>query len=329
MNDIFPAHWARKIVPFVLWAMVVYAALFFYGDGAAAMHTLGQLSAGIVVSCWLLTVLSFLVRGARWIFYLRVMGIAVPWHSALLVYFCGFVMSITPGKIGEVLKCVQLKSTHDVPVAQTAPAVVAERFTDLVGLLLLGAVGLWQVPGQHLASVVTFLFSCVLLALAGAHRLVGFFVERLARFRWLAHRSGNVFTAFNSLVAVTRPYPLAAGSALSVLSWGIQALSIWLLARYFPATGISVTDAMVAQSFPLIAGALVLLPGGMGATEASMTGVLQKLGGPGMTSVVAVALTICIRLLTFWFAMLLGLISLALWQRGRQPVHGRAVLDRS
>ena len=48
---------------------------------------------------------------------------------------------MTPGKLGEAVKALLLRESRGIPAARTAPIVIAERFTDLVGLLLLAAVG--------------------------------------------------------------------------------------------------------------------------------------------------------------------------------------------
>jgi hypothetical protein len=39
-------------------------------------------------------------------------------------------MTISPGKLGEVLKSVFIRQVNGAPIARTAPAVVAERATD-------------------------------------------------------------------------------------------------------------------------------------------------------------------------------------------------------
>ena len=50
-------------------------------------------------------------------------------------------MSITPGKMGEVFKSWLLKKRTGTPIHASAPIVVAERFTDLLGYLILVAIG--------------------------------------------------------------------------------------------------------------------------------------------------------------------------------------------
>ena len=56
-------------------------------------------------------------------------------------------------------------------------------------------------------------------------------------------------------------------------------------------------------------GALTMLPGGLGTTEASMIGLL---GVKGVEINLASPLTLIIRLMTLWFATLLGVLILFL-----------------
>ena len=46
---------------------------------------------------------------------------------------------MTPGKLGEVAQSYLLRETDGVPMARSAPIVVAERVTDLVALLVFAA----------------------------------------------------------------------------------------------------------------------------------------------------------------------------------------------
>src|SRR6185503_20386935 len=60
---------------------------------------------------------------------------------SLLVFLSGFVLTVTPGKLGEVFKSAVLAAVHQVPAARTAPIVVAERLTDVIGVVLLIVAG--------------------------------------------------------------------------------------------------------------------------------------------------------------------------------------------
>ena len=100
---------------------------------------------------------NYAIRFLRWQYYLRELGVplgaargGVPTGDSARIFVAGFVMSVTPGKVGEVFKSVLLQSSQGVPLARTAPIVVAERLTDLLALVLLTALastifadGLW------------------------------------------------------------------------------------------------------------------------------------------------------------------------------------------
>ena len=69
-----------------------------------------------------------------------------------------------------------------------------------------------------------------------------------------------------------------------------------------------------------LAGALAMIPGGLGVAEGSMTGLLVT---NGVDKTAAVAGTMLIRLVTFWFAIALGLIALSFYGL----LHGKAGLQ--
>ena len=58
-----------------------------------------------------------------------------------------------------------------------------------------------------------------------------------------------------------------------------------------------------------IAGAIAMLPGGLGGTELAMRTMLDRLGGVPIAP--AAAATLLVRLATLWFAVALGFV--ALW----------------
>ncbi len=70
--------------------------------------------------------------------------------------------------------------------------------------------------------------------------------------------------------------------------------------------------AIISHTSSGLVGALSMLPGGLGATETSIIGLLNL---KGVDFSLAYSLTLLIRLMTLWFATLLGVISLFLIER--------------
>src|SRR6185295_11337797 len=85
-------------------------------------------------------------RFAKWHFYLHCLEIPVPWRASLRIFLAGFTMAISPGKLGEVLKAVLVRDLIGTPVSLTASVVMAERLTDVAGLVALGALGVTALP---------------------------------------------------------------------------------------------------------------------------------------------------------------------------------------
>ena len=106
-----------------------------------------------------LTALNYLLRFWRWQRYLARLEIEVPRGRSFAIFVAGLTMTITPAKLGEVLKCGLLKRSFDVPVRRTAPIVLAERVTDATGVvvLALGAALLVADRGLSRLSVVAAL----------------------------------------------------------------------------------------------------------------------------------------------------------------------------
>jgi uncharacterized protein (TIRG00374 family) len=122
--------------------------------------------------------------------------------------------------------------------------------------------------------------------------------------------------SLRKLQHLARPDVFALGLALGVAGWFSEGFSLYLLAH---ALGAHV-HAMVCVfifSFSMIVGAISILPGGLGSTEATMAGLLVLQGVPLQTAIFATAM---VRITTLWFAVCLGMLALpaALRVTGKQ-----------
>jgi uncharacterized membrane protein YbhN (UPF0104 family) len=239
-----------------------------------------------------LTALNYLLRFWRWQRYLVRLSIAVPAGRSLAIFVAGLSGTITPAKLGEVLKCVLLKRGFDVPVRRSVPIVLAERVTDATGVVVLALV----------AGAGTKRWPLIALAVAGVVATV--LVVRsplLERFAGLGEAPG----AARALLGT----PLLLGmTALSAASWFFECLAAYVCVRGLR-LDLSLGDTVVVFSLGSLAGALSFLPGGLGVAETSMTGLIQVLSDASRAA--AVAATVLIRLATLWFAVALGLVGLA------------------
>jgi uncharacterized membrane protein YbhN (UPF0104 family) len=279
----------------------VTVALAFYSD-FNLLDELGSFRWELFPLALALTALNYLVRFGRWHYYLGRLGIEVPVGRSFSIFVAGLTMTITPGKLGEVVKCGLLRRASGVPVQRSAPVVLAERVTDATGVVVLAVVG----------GAGTDRWPLLVIALAGVAAIVAVVHSPLlGRFAAL----GEAPEAARTLL---RTGPLAAMTAVSALSWFCECLAAYVCVRGL-SLDLSLADTIVVFSLGSLAGALSFLPGGLGVAETSMTALIRALGD--VSKAAAAAATVLIRLATLWFAVALGLIGLAVEERlaRRQP----------
>jgi uncharacterized protein (TIRG00374 family) len=98
--------------------------------------------------------------------------------------------------------------------------------------------------------------------------------------------------------------PLGVATVLSVLSWGLECVGFWFVLRGFDAE-VSLLVAAFVFALSSVLGAVSLLPGGLGVTEGSMTGLLLVFE---VAQATAASATIVIRAATLWFTASLALV---------------------
>ncbi|MEO0326568.1 MAG: lysylphosphatidylglycerol synthase transmembrane domain-containing protein [Myxococcota bacterium] len=312
-----PPGLLRRVALVTVLGVLVFAGLGIYGDARALAGQLGRYRWSAFALGLLLATLNYGLRWVRWELYLRALGVrGVALASSARIFVAGFVMSVTPGKVGEVLKSVLLEEAHGVPLARTAPIVVAERITDLLGLSLLTALGALAVSGGSTAAAAGIVL-VVALWLAVALRPLGESALRLADAVPGLRRLGPALReAYESLRRLVAPGPFLGATALSVLAWGLECVSLHVILQGFDEPGeVTLLEATFAYGAPTIVGAVALLPGGVGLTEAGMTGALLAVGVPSTS--VATAATILCRLATLWWAVLLGVVAYLAHRRAR------------
>jgi len=189
-------------------------------------------------------------------------------------------------------------------------ALVVERLTDGTAVLLLLLINLplllrWQVPltvpiGIAVAAVIV---GWLLLRSPWARAQLKSTVKRLLP-RKLASAGGNGLAALRQLL---QPALLLQATLIGALVWSLEGVSLWLLLRGMGIEAVGIGGATIAHTAAGLLGALTLLPGGLGSTEAGTVGLLA-LQGVGVAA--ATPATLLIRLMTLWFATAAGTLIL-------------------
>jgi glycosyltransferase 2 family protein len=294
----------RGLVLVAILAVAVSVGLGLYADFGRLGDELGGFRWELFPLALTLTALNYLIRFWRWQRYLARLAIRVPAGRSFAIFVAGLSGTITPAKLGEVLKCVLLRRGFDVPVRRSVPIVLAERVTDATGVVVLALA----------AGAGTERWPLIALAVAGVVAIVVIVRSPLLdRFAGLGEAPG-------AARALLQTRLLLGMTVLSAVSWFCECLAAYVCVRGLR-LDLSLVDTVLVFSLGSLAGALSFLPGGLGVAETSMTGLIQVLSDASRAA--AVAATVLIRLVTLWFAVALGLVGLAveLALERRQPVR--------
>jgi uncharacterized protein (TIRG00374 family) len=308
----------KKLLPRILLGVAAGVAVYVAFSVWADARSVGQALASFTWSAALagvgLALTNYLVRFLRWQYYLRVLGLSVPSGESLLVFLGGFALTVTPGKLGEAIKAFLLRESRGIPAARTAPIVIAERFTDLLGLLLLTGVGVFtfDVDRRFLAAGAALIgVGLLVVSVESIAKLALRVAARVPGVRAVAPKLEEFYL---STAALLRPAPLVIAVAIAIVAWACECLAFWLIVRGFPGAAVALRAAVFIYATMTVAGALSFLPGGLGVTELGMLELLGKLGtGTGRS--VAAAATFITRACTLWFAVLVGLVALLIFAR--------------
>ena len=303
-----------RVILGVAAGVAIYVGFSIWADARNVGRALVDFHWLIALAALGLASLNYVVRFGRWHYYLKVLGLKVPVGHSLLVFLGGFSLTVTPGKLGEVVKALLLRESHGIPAARTAPIVVAERFTDLVGLLLLACVGIFTFkidPRFLLIGAALIGFGLVVVSVAP---VATFFLRLAAHVPGVRRFAPKLEEAHRTTAELLRPRPLILGVLLSTISWFFECTAFWAVVHGFAGASIDIQAATFIYASMTVAGALSFLPGGLGVTEAGMLAMLGELG-TGCGRSVAAAATFVTRLCTLWFAVLIGIVALLIFAR--------------
>ncbi len=304
----------RRFIAVLLFGVLVYGVFVAVSGYRALGSALGSYHWLAFGAALALSSLNYLLRFAKWEYYLaRLQVRGVPKWDSFLVFLSGFSLTVTPGKVGEVFKSAVLHETHGVAMARTAPIVIAERLTDVIAIVVLivaGSAGFqgglpWAAAG---AFCVTLGVICIAWR-APLDWLVHFMERRPGALERLAPKARQ---AVDSLRVLASPSALLWPSFLSVVGWGLEGFSLWLIIGGFDFQ-VPVMLAVFFYATATLAGALIPVPGGLGVAETLLLSQLVQLGGT--PEAVATGSMLMIRFSTLWWAVLVGFTALALLRR--------------
>jgi len=301
----------RRFQRWLAWGLAIACALYLAGSIYAGIDDVGQalqtFQWWICVPVLLLTLVNYGLRFVKWHYLLGRLGIKIDWKTDGLYFASGLAMVISPGKAGELLKPYLVREKTGSPMAQTIPALVSERLTDGIAMLVLAAFGVatYASDKMHYITIPAVLVVVGLAVLASDKLSLGL-IDLFGKIPKVGGSSGKLREMYGALRTCLAPGPLVVTFLLSLVAWWAECVGYWMI---FEGFGID-ADLGVSTflyAFATIAGSA--MPGGLGVADGALgAGALQLV--PGITEAQAVGSAILVRVATLWFGVGLGALAL-------------------
>lgn len=293
------------VVAFVVWCIFSVRADLVRIPLARLWH-----SWDVVFAAVSLSLLNYVLRAFRWHWYLRRLGHTLTLAFSTLTYVAGFAFTLSPGKLGEMVRA-RYYVDFRIPLQDVAAAIFVERLMDLLAMAVLATLILNVFP--HYQGVI---WTAAIVVVAG---LVVFAIPRksIARsLKWLPNvmiRAGaGVAGTLANARTLLDPRTALLGFLIGLCAWVLEGVGLGVLGRMISPDSLDASLAIGIYAVAVLIGALSFLPGGLGSTEVVMTALLSA---HGYSVSDAVLLTLTCRIVTLWLAVCLGWMAVIVLRR--------------
>jgi uncharacterized membrane protein YbhN (UPF0104 family) len=289
----------RGLIPVaVLVAVVVvlYLAAGQFLDLTRTLERLEDLDRARAAGALGCAVLLYGIKALRWRWYMATTGYVLPWRTALAVYLAG--QWFTVARSADLSRVV-IAMRFGIPYALAFAIGAVAGVSDFAGLAWGGLLaGLWL--GEYtLAMLVVTVVTTALIWGLGGNGPLGRMVESELPAKYAgAVQAGRGLLRGRSLtigLAITAVDVLAGAGVMLFAAWAVGADEIGL------------TRVLLVYALSQVAGALSMVPMGLGVVEGS--GVLLLVAA-GMDASLAAAVLVLFRLATLCAQMGLGAVGL-------------------
>lgn len=307
MNDRTP-HLFRRLIPGLLFGFLVFLVLVLIGDLKEISGEFKNFNWLLYPLVLLLTLFNYLLRFIKWHYYLMQLGITnLPLLESARLFLAGFPLAVTPGKAGEALKAVWLEQRTGLPIARGISVVTAERISDGLAVLILSTLGVVAYPRYWPLFAAALFFVTAVIIISQIRPLATRLIQWMEVIPLLKRLTPAVLDFYEGSHTLFKLRQLITAVSLGTISWAAEGIGMYLV---LIGLGIkpgwnTLSIAIFVLAFSTVIGAVSALPGGLGAAEASLAGMLSYLLAGG--GEIATTATILIRFATLWFAVAIGL----------------------
>ena len=293
---------------FVLVAAIgIYAIFLFLSDFSIISEKISNFKINYLPLILLLVSVSWIPLIIKWHFLLKNSRINVPLTKSIAIFFSGSAFEITPGQIGILIKSQLLKTSSNISRTKTVPIVIVEKIYDLIGAILASVIGIIILGMESYLIIIAISVLATIFFFMYHRRSSELVFNRITKLKFFSKYIDNMSEFYEVVKKSTNVKASTICILLALTYWFIISAAAYYTLIAFDVNLLDYLKVLAIYATSTLLGAISFIPGGIGITEGSIAG-LFTLNGVDVST--ALILGVMIRVLTLWYSVSIGFISL-------------------
>ena len=297
----------NRIILVLVAVVGIYAIFLLISDFSIISEKISNFKINYLPLILLFVSASWVPIIVKWHFLLKNCEIDIPLRKSIAVFFAGVAFEITPGQIGSLIKSQLLKTSSNIPRTKTVPIIVAEKVYDLIGAILASIIGIIILGMDFYLIIIAILALAVIFFFMFYRPASEIFFKRITKTKFFSKYVDNMSEFHTIIQKSTNVKAATVCILLGVTYWFIISSAAYYTLIAFDVNVLDYLTVLAIYTTSILLGAISFVPAGIGITEGSIAG-LFTLNGIDIST--ALILSVMIRILTLWFSVCVGFISL-------------------
>lgn len=279
-------RWVRAAIPPAIGIAAIVALVLAF-DPAQFARAIEHFNVVFLPAIIGISIAYFVIQGVRWYFLLVDVGVRIRLRDVVLLTLAGQSTALLP--LGELTRSILVTQVSRAPFGAVVAAETVQELLYTVILIIFAIPGLIALPNALGGIIVILLFIALIIGgmtWCPLYRYLRWFVVHTPLLKKLV---AQVDELHNDLVVLMRRPGTIGWSWLSALQAASLITVLWLVAGAIDPGALAWKSAALVFAVSNVAGLLSLIPGGLGAYEGSVIGLLIGFGvNPGAAAAIAI-----------------------------------------
>ncbi|MBC8250635.1 MAG: flippase-like domain-containing protein [Candidatus Nitrosopelagicus sp.] len=297
----------NKFVLILVASVIIYAIFLFMSDFTIFLENISNFKIEYLPLILSLVTISWIPLFFKWHMLLKNSKLDVPIKKSLLVFLAGSAFEITPGQVGALMKSQILKTSSNIPRTKTIPVIMVEKVYDMISAICASIIGIIILELDPILIFVAIVSLTIIFFFMYYKPATEKFFNRLVKLKFFSKHIENI-SEFHKIVKEATSLKISILSiTLGILYWFIIGAATYVILLSFDIDVLNYLQIVSIYTTSILLGAISFVPAGIGITEVSITG-LFAINGINIST--ALMLSVMIRILTLWYSVIIGFVSL-------------------